>query len=411
MPQLHVQILTPFLKSACKQILIVKFCDPDVQTHGSIESSRLSLSESDTVFENIRADTMETYRVLELFSGIGGMHHALRSSYHLTLIANGCLALITLSLLSGSGKQFKIISAIDINPVANSIYNHNFGPETAKSSNILGLTAERITKLGVDVILMSPPCQPFSRNGNFKDVNDHRADPFVHICDLLDKIPTVQFILLENVKGFERSQACELYKTRLNIAGFHFKEYILSPHDFGVPNTRHRYYCVARRTPFEAPAGEIIRQSSTRHTVPLKTIGEIVEPNSESLEKYLIRADILRKRLSIMDVCTPDSTNSMCFTKAYTHYAEGTGSVYSPLSRAEFDAVYSNMETTESEEERLLLLGKLRVRYFTPQEVARLMSFPEDFRFPKGTTDKQCYRVLGNSINVLVVSSLFDEIE
>lgn len=302
-----------------------------------------------------------------------------------------------------------MVAAIDINPVANAIYNHNFGSDKAKNSNILSLTPERIAKLDINVILMSPPCQPFSRNGSFKDVEDRRADPFVHLCDLLDKIPSVQFILLENVKGFERSQACELYKTRLSAAGFFFKEYILSPHDFGVPNTRHRYYCVAKRNEFKNPTNELVTNPNLKHIQSAKTISDLVEPESDQLSRYLLKDDILRKRLAIMDVCTPDSINSMCFTKAYTHYAEGTGSVYSPLLRTEFDAIYREVERTDDPDERIILLRKLKVRYFTPFEVARLMSFPKGFEFPPQTTDKQCYRVLGNSINVLVVSSLFDE--
>lgn len=246
------------------------------------------------------------YRVLELFSGIGGMHYAIRRS----------------------GKPFRVVAAMEINPVANAIYNHNFGQlDAAKNCNILSLTPERIGKLNANVILMSPPCQPFTRNGKFKDVEDRRADPFVHLCDLLDKIPKVRFILLENVKGFERSQACEQYKDRLTKAGFFSREYILSPHDYGVPNTRHRYYCVARRTPFEDPATEIILKPSNIHVKSLKSIGEIVEPEGDHLNRYLLKPDLLRKRLAIMDICTPESRNSMCFTKAYTHYAEGTGSV------------------------------------------------------------------------------------
>ncbi|KAL1373697.1 hypothetical protein pipiens_018505 [Culex pipiens pipiens] len=330
------------------------------------------------------------YRVLELFSGIGGMHYAIRRS----------------------GKPFRVVAAMEINPVANTIYNHNFGPGAAKNSNILSLTPERIDQLGANVILMSPPCQPFTRNGHFKDVEDRRADPFVHLCDLLDKIPQVRFVLLENVKGFERSQACEQYKARLTAAGFFFREFILSPHDYGVPNTRHRYYCVAKRTPFEGPTQEIIVKPHNKHVKSLKSISEIVEPDDgDHLSRYLLKPDLLRKRLAIMDICTPDSRNSMCFTKAYTHYAEGTGSVYSPLAREEFDRIYAQIGLAEDAEEQDRLRASLKVRYFTPKEVARLMSFPEGFGFPKGTTDKQCYRVLGNSINVLVVSSLFDEME
>ncbi|XP_053693899.1 tRNA (cytosine(38)-C(5))-methyltransferase [Sabethes cyaneus] len=338
----------------------------------------------------ISCEQLKRHRGLELFSGIGGMHYALRQS----------------------GKTFEVVEAIDINPLANQIYNHNFGRGKAKNKNILGLTSDAVRQMDVNVVLMSPPCQPFSRNGNFGDVADHRSDPFVHICGLLEHMSSVQFILLENVKGFERSKACELYKTKLVAAGFNYREYILSPHAFGVPNTRHRYYCVAKRGHFRsASQNQIITEPTKEHIQMARMLNELVEDDSPQLDKYLLKDDILQKRLAIMDICTPDSSNSMCFTKAYTHYAEGTGSVYSPLPRAQFDTIYRQMLMSVDEEERRTLRSQLRLRYFTPKEVAKLMCFPDDFRFPPETTDRQCYRVLGNSINVLVVSSLLDELE
>ncbi|XP_055617963.1 tRNA (cytosine(38)-C(5))-methyltransferase-like [Toxorhynchites rutilus septentrionalis] len=331
----------------------------------------------------------KTYRVLELFSGIGSMRWAIQRF----------------------GRLFEIIAAIDIDPVANSIYNHNFGPDTAKNEDILGLTARRITELDVEVILMSPPSQLFSCNGASENVNDHQGNPFVHICNMLDELHTVQFILMENVKGFVRSESRKLYKRRLSTAGFHYREYVLSPDDFGVPNTRRRYYCVAKRTPFDTPAGSIIKQPNVNHMVPLKTIGEIVEREGKHLDKYLINLAVLRMRLRMIDICTPDSTNSSCFTKFYTLYTGGTGSIYCPLLRADFDSEYRNMRCAECEEHRMLFLERLKMRYFTPREIARLMCFPEDFSFPSGTTDEQCYEILGNSSNVLVLASLIGEIE
>ncbi|XP_050070477.1 tRNA (cytosine(38)-C(5))-methyltransferase [Anopheles maculipalpis] len=331
-----------------------------------------------------------TRMVLELFSGIGGMRMALEYA----------------------GKPFTIVSAIDVNPIANSIYSHNFSDKTVRNGNILSLSGEKITKLRVDTILMSPPCQPFTRNGKFNDINDRRTDPFRHICDLLDKIPLVNFILMENVKGFEKSQACELYKMRLEEGGFHWQEYILSPHQFGVPNTRHRYYCIAKRKgmDFKRKSEEIILQPKEQHTTNETNIGMIVEKNLEELEPYELKSAALLKHLPLMDVCTPESSNSMCFTKAYTHYAEGTGSVFCPLAKEAFDNIYSLAMNTTDEDLKLALLQKLGVRYFTPKEVARLMSFPEQFSFPESVTNKQRYRVLGNSINVLVVGVLLQEL-
>lgn len=94
---------------------------------------------------------------------------------------------------------------------------------------------------------MSPPCQPFTRNGKFLDIEDSRTDPFNLICDLIPKLVNVEYILMENVMGFEKSLAREMYLEVLQNSGFYFQEFILTPSILGTPNTRHRYYCIARK--------------------------------------------------------------------------------------------------------------------------------------------------------------------
>lgn len=48
----------------------------------------------------------------------------------------------------------------------------------------------------------------------------------------------------------------------------------------------------------------------------------------------------------------------------------------------------------------------LGLRYFSPREVARLHSFPEDFSFPNHVTLRQQYALLGNSVSALVIGDL-----
>ncbi len=48
----------------------------------------------------------------------------------------------------------------------------------------------------------------------------------------------------------------------------------------------------------------------------------------------------------------------------------------------------------------------LRLRYFTPREIANLHSFPAGFSFPVHITLKQRYALLGNSLSALVVADL-----
>jgi tRNA (cytosine38-C5)-methyltransferase len=48
----------------------------------------------------------------------------------------------------------------------------------------------------------------------------------------------------------------------------------------------------------------------------------------------------------------------------------------------------------------------MRLRYFTPREIANLHSFPASFSFPAHITLRQRYALLGNSLSALVVADL-----
>lgn len=153
----------------------------------------------------------------------------------------------------------KIIRAIDINENANVTYRHNF-PETKCTSNNIQTLRVRDFQT-VNCIFFSPPCQPFTRNGNFKDIEDSRSNAFLSVCKTikLNQLPLLSFILMENVKGFENSQMRNIFIDVLKTAGFHYQEFIISPHQIGVPNTRHRYYCLARKAqPFSFAASDIV---------------------------------------------------------------------------------------------------------------------------------------------------------
>lgn len=95
---------------------------------------------------------------------------------------------------------------------------------------------------------MSPPCQPFTRNGLQKDINDPRTASFIHVLELLPELD-IENILVENVKGFESSQMRNILLKTLINNNFNYQEFILSPNQFGIPNSRMRYYCLAKRKP------------------------------------------------------------------------------------------------------------------------------------------------------------------
>ncbi|KZC13735.1 PREDICTED: tRNA (cytosine(38)-C(5))-methyltransferase [Dufourea novaeangliae] len=347
-------------------------------------------------------------RVLELYSGIGGMHYALQES----------------------GVSGNCVAAIDINNVANAVYKYNFPNVYLINRNIQSLSAQEINNINIDTILMSPPCQPYTRVGLQKDISDNRSSSLFHVLKLIPQIKVLKYILLENVKGFEKSEMRNAVLKCINDSGFDYRELILSPCQFGVPNSRHRYYLLAKkrnlrfcfdnvRLNFNLPENVLTALPKSKHNLLVDknctqdtetnkkcyTLDNILETVEET--QYLVPRKLLQKRAWLLDIRTSQSHGSCCFTKAYGHYVEGTGSVYCPYSEETIKETYlaarnCNRESLEVSE----YLGKLRLRYFTPREVCRLMCFPEDFTFPEHLTCKQKYRLLGNSINVHVVSRL-----
>lgn len=56
----------------------------------------------------------------------------------------------------------------------------------------------------------------------------------------------VKYIFVENVKGFEDSHTRDQFVEFLNRNGYIYQEFLLTPLQFGIPNSRLRYYCMAR---------------------------------------------------------------------------------------------------------------------------------------------------------------------
>jgi tRNA (cytosine38-C5)-methyltransferase len=119
-------------------------------------------------------------------------------------------------------------------------------------TNIEHLDTNYFDEIAADLFLMSPPCQPYTRAGKQLDTKDKRANALVHLAHLIrDMKSPPKFILLENVKNFERSDSCKILLECLAVANYSFQEFILSPVQFGIPNERVRYFLIAKRVPFE----------------------------------------------------------------------------------------------------------------------------------------------------------------
>ncbi|XP_069846538.1 tRNA (cytosine(38)-C(5))-methyltransferase isoform X1 [Dipodomys merriami] len=385
---------------------------------------------------------MEPLRVLELYSGIGGMHHALRES---------CV-------------HAQVVAAIDVNTVANEVYKHSFPHTQLLEKTIEGITLEDFDKLSFNMILMSPPCQPFTRIGLQGDMSDPRTNSFLHVLDILPRLQKLpKYILLENVKGFEVSSTRDLLIQTIENCGFQYQEFLLSPTTLGIPNSRLRYFLIAKLQseplPFQAPgqvlmefpkmecghpqtyavdaekkikeekieasaclessthcsgkdgilykletAEEIERKYQQNSDLSVKMLTDFLEDDIDMSQYCLPPKSLLRYSL-LFDIVSPTCRRSTCFTKGYGTYIEGTGSVLQTSKDVQIENIYNSLSNLP-EEEKLTKLAMLKLRYFTPKEIANLLGFPPDFEFPEKITMKQRYRLLGNSLNVHVVAKL-----
>ncbi|XP_043916545.1 tRNA (cytosine(38)-C(5))-methyltransferase isoform X2 [Protopterus annectens] len=255
------------------------------------------------------------------------------------------------------------------------------------------------------MILMSPPCQPFTRIGLQGDVMDPRTKSFLHILDILPSLKKLpKCILLENVKGFETSSARDKLIVALKNCGYVYQEFLLSPTCIGIPNSRLRYFLIAKHkleplcfqvttqildrfpedlntTNLESSScihedvtrcgtsqqiqnssdncckehpekkdfvfkmeteEEVTRKQNQDNNKSIQELHNYLEKDVElNMSLYLIPPKSLLRYALIMDIVKPTSRRSICFTKGYGHYIEGTGSVLQTAHEVEMLSVGS----------------------------------------------------------------------
>lgn len=135
-----------------------------------------------------------------------------------------------------------------------------------------------------------------------------------------------------------------------------------------------------------------------------RSIKDYLENLSDAeFEDYLVPEKILVRFGKVMDIVRDSDERTCCFTKAYGHYVEGTGSF---LQTNPSVTKHWAFEHQEENEQTISRLRQLCLRYFTPREIANFHHFPHDFTFPSDVSRKQQYRLLGNSLNACVVAVL-----
>ncbi len=312
-------------------------------------------------------------------------------------------------------------TAIDMNEFCNEVYRTSFGDQPL-SRDICSIPLDWFETLCADIWTMSPPCQPYTRQGNQHDAEDDRAKPLTYLThEILAKLRNLpRHIILENVKNFETSVSFNELVKVLHSRGYMLRGFLLNPLYMGFPNSRLRFFLVATLTGQPNDHVPIVSNDPLQCTA----FEQIVTPPSlihgtNQIGDYLCKdhgidlrvpKSILEKKAAFcFDIVSAESTQCLCFTRAYTKFIDGTGSVlmtHVPEDCAMDEKSRPILRDMESMTE---LYGKLR--YFCPTEAARLNGFkvnePGGLRFPSDCFGgKKYYRAVGNSLNPQVVAFL-----
>lgn len=376
----------------------------------------------------------KTFKFIDLCAGIGGFHTALKE-------------------LGG-----ECVLAAEIDTYAIETYNQNYSIDS--NNNLRDLTKKDIPDY--DILCAGFPCQTFSKAGSQQGFEDIRGTIFFDIVRILTETKP-KFILLENVRNLASHNNGNTWNTirkTLTEIGYLVPEkpFIVSPLNFGVPQSRERVFIPCIRK-------DIAKVEKIELEVPIKkdtTIFDILEPIVElkysisEYEKYVIQVwEEFKQGIT---------TKALGFPIWYDSFKLDRGSI-KDLPQWKQDFIIKNIELYETNKTfisiwekkfnnledlqpthrkfewqmgteytsiyqgiiqfrpsgirvkkpdffpalvamvHIPIIGKY-LRRLTPRECARLQSFPDTFQLL--SNDKQAYKQLGNSLNVTVAKYVFE---
>ncbi len=161
-------------------------------------------------------------KFIDLFAGLGGFHIGLRRLGH------------------------ECVFSSEIKESLAQLYETNFGLRPHRDIRMIKTTDIPVH----DILCAGFPCQPFSKAGRQKGLeDDNNGSLFDEIVRIL-KHHKPGYFILENVQNLAKHDNEETYRfmsKALTKLGYKIKGEILSPHEFGIPQHRQRLFIVGSR--------------------------------------------------------------------------------------------------------------------------------------------------------------------
>lgn len=273
-------------------------------------------------------------RAIELFSGIGGLRLA-------------------------APRGMEVVAAYDQDRAAGVVHARN-GAAPVIPLDLASVTAREILRHDAEAWLLSPPCQPFTRRGSRRDIDDPRCAGLLRLIALLPRCRPCR-VLVENVPGFHGSRAHAGLVAALRALGHDVADVEACPTELGAP--------IRRRRQFVVSSADGLAETPAPRPLPRRLESYLDAEPDPSLR---LPSEVRARVADHLAMPGPDGVAGT-FTRSYGRAIAGAGPV---------------------------LWDVHGPRYFAPEEILRLHDFPPSFSFPDEMDRRTRWRLAGNSIHV-----------
>lgn len=313
---------------------------------------------------------MKNFKFIDLFCGLGGFRIALEK------IGGQC------------------VFSSDNNLEVSKVYKKNFNDDPY--SDITEISEKSIPNY--DVLCAGFPCQPFSIAGKRMGFSDSRGTMFFEVARIL-KYTKPKIAFLENVSGIVSHDSGRTIKVIINTLeelGYKVNTKILNAKDYGIPQNRNRWYCVAIRKDIYNKNFEFPKRCDLKYTIDdiivkkskkeyLST--EVALNNiNKHIEKFK-KSDRYNKKKNL--IIANEIRASKCNFR---------NDGISPCLTAKMGTGGNNIPVVVKYKRKL-----------TEQECLKIMGFPEKYKIKEN--NMQSYKQIGNSVVVPLIYEIAKEFE
>lgn len=361
------------------RLLRIRSSDIDDYVASTSNSCRISCTECAEIKE-------DEPRLISLFSGCGGMDSGFKKA------------------------GFHIVYANDFDSDAQAIYKLNLGEIDTR--NILTVGEDDIPD--GDILTAGFPCQPFSNAGNRKGIHDSRGMLYKECLRIIKKkMPKV--IVFENVKGLLSSKYIDGRNlsdvivedlSSMNGVGYNVVYQLVNAADYGVPQNRQRVLFVGIRKdlnktfvfpPKMSREGLTLRNILNIPSNVKNNVDWVFSPQAIDMIRYIPEGgswkDVPYEHLAPRFQKIRDDMKKYHSPKFYRRFSR--------------DEICGTI-TASAQPENCGIIHPTENRRMTVREVARVQTFPDDFKFitdtPRNIT--AMYKVIGNAVPVTLAYNI-----